>query len=36
MGVDVMEMSQPEFASYVRLDLDKWRKVAKEGNIAVE
>jgi tripartite-type tricarboxylate transporter receptor subunit TctC len=36
MGVDVMEMSQPEFASYVRLDLDKWRKVAKEGKIAVE
>ena len=36
MGVDVMDMSQPEFAAYVRTDFDKWRKVAKEGNIAVE
>jgi tripartite-type tricarboxylate transporter receptor subunit TctC len=36
MGVDVMDMSQPEFAAYVRADFDKWRKVAKEGNIVVE
>jgi tripartite-type tricarboxylate transporter receptor subunit TctC len=36
MGVDLIEMSQPEFAAYVRTDLEKWRKVAREGNIAVE
>jgi len=36
MGVDIMDMSQPDFAAYVRADFDKWRKVAKEGNIAVE
>jgi tripartite-type tricarboxylate transporter receptor subunit TctC len=36
MGVDVMDMSQPEFASYVKTDLEKWRRVAKEGNIVVE
>jgi tripartite-type tricarboxylate transporter receptor subunit TctC len=36
MGVEVMDMSQPEFAAYVRADLDKWRKVAREGNIVVE
>jgi len=36
MGVQVMDMSQPEFAAYVRADLDKWRKVAREGNIAVD
>jgi tripartite-type tricarboxylate transporter receptor subunit TctC len=36
MGVEVMDMSQPEFAAYVRTDLEKWRKVAREGNIVVE
>jgi tripartite-type tricarboxylate transporter receptor subunit TctC len=36
MGVEVMDMSQPEFAAYVRADLEKWRKVAREGNIVVE
>ncbi len=36
MGVDVMDMSQPEFAAYVRTDLEKWRRVAREGNIVVE
>jgi len=36
MGVDIMDMSQPEFAAYVRVDYDKWRKVAKDGNISVE
>jgi len=36
MGVDVMEMSQPEFAAYVRTDYEKWRKVARQGNIVVE
>ena len=36
MGVDVMEMSQPDFAAYVRSDYEKWRKVAREGNIVVE
>ena len=25
-----------EFAAYVRADLEKWRRVAREGNIVVE
>jgi tripartite-type tricarboxylate transporter receptor subunit TctC len=36
MGVEVMDMSQPDFAAYVRGDYDKWQKVAREGNISVE
>ena len=36
MGVEIIEMGQAEFASYVRTDFDKWRKVAREGNIVVE
>ncbi len=35
-GADVWEMSQPEFDAYVRADLEKWRKVAREANIVVE
>jgi tripartite-type tricarboxylate transporter receptor subunit TctC len=36
MGVELIEMSQPEFAAYVRDDFEKWRRVAREGNIVVE
>jgi tripartite-type tricarboxylate transporter receptor subunit TctC len=36
MGVDVMDMSQPDFAAFVRTDFQKWQKVASEGNISVE
>ena len=36
MGVDLIEMSQAEFAAYVREDFEKWRRVAREGNIVVE
>ena len=36
MGVEVMDMSQPEFAGYVRTDFQKWQKVAHDGNISVE
>ena len=36
MGVDVMDMSQPQFDAYVRADWDKWHKVARDGNISVE
>ena len=36
MGVEIIDMSQPEFAAYVREDLEKWRRVAREGNIVVE
>jgi len=36
MGVEVMDMGQPEFAAYVRADYEKWRRVAREGNIVVE
>jgi tripartite-type tricarboxylate transporter receptor subunit TctC len=36
MGVEIMDMSQPEFAAYVRADYEKWRQIAREGNITVE
>jgi tripartite-type tricarboxylate transporter receptor subunit TctC len=36
MGADVSEMKQAEFDAYVRDDLAKWRKVAREANIVVE
>jgi tripartite-type tricarboxylate transporter receptor subunit TctC len=36
MGVEVMDMSQPDFAAYVKADYEKWRLVAKERNIVVE
>ena len=36
MGVQVMDMTQAEFAAYVRADYDKWLKVARDGNIVVE
>jgi tripartite-type tricarboxylate transporter receptor subunit TctC len=36
MGVEVMDMSQPQFAAYVRADFQKWQKVARDGNITVE
>jgi len=35
-GADVWDMSQPAFDEYVRADLAKWRKVAREANIVVE
>ena len=36
MGADVWEMTQPAFDAYVRGDVEKWRKVAREANIIVE
>ena len=36
MGVEVMEMSQPQFDAYVRADYQKWQKVARDGNIVVD
>ena len=36
MGADVWEMTQPAFDAYVRSDVEKWRKVAREANIIVE
>jgi tripartite-type tricarboxylate transporter receptor subunit TctC len=36
MGVEIMDLSQPDFAAYVRQDAEKWRKVAREGNISVD
>jgi len=36
MGVEVMDMSQADFAAYVRTDFEKWRQVARERNIVVE
>jgi hypothetical protein len=32
----VMDMGRAEFASYVRADFEKWRTIAREGNIVVE
>jgi tripartite-type tricarboxylate transporter receptor subunit TctC len=36
MGAEVMDMGQADFAAYVRADLEKWRQIAREGNIVVE
>jgi tripartite-type tricarboxylate transporter receptor subunit TctC len=36
MGVEIIDASQAEFAAFVRADLDKWRRVAREGNIVVD
>jgi tripartite-type tricarboxylate transporter receptor subunit TctC len=36
MGVEIIDASQAEFAAYVRTDFEKWRRVAREGNIVVE
>jgi hypothetical protein len=36
MGVEVMDMGQADFAAFVRADYEKWRRVAREGNIVVE
>ena len=36
MGVEVMDMAQAQFDAYVRADFQKWRKVARDGNIAVD
>ena len=36
MGVDIAELSQAEFAAYVRTDFEKWRTVARDANIVVE
>ena len=36
MGVEIMDMSQAEFAAYVKTDFEKWVKIARERNIVVE
>jgi tripartite-type tricarboxylate transporter receptor subunit TctC len=36
MGVEIIDSTQAEFAAFVREDIDKWRQVAREGNIVVE
>jgi tripartite-type tricarboxylate transporter receptor subunit TctC len=36
MGVEVMDLSRAEFAAYVRADFEKWRTIAREGNIVVD
>ncbi|HYA47847.1 MAG TPA: tripartite tricarboxylate transporter substrate binding protein [Burkholderiales bacterium] len=36
MGVEIMDMSREEFTEYVRADYEKWRTIAREGNIVVE
>ncbi len=36
MGVEVMDMAQPAFADYVRVDFEKWRQVARDASIVVE
>jgi tripartite-type tricarboxylate transporter receptor subunit TctC len=35
-GADVWDMSQADFEAYVRGDVDKWKKVAREANIVVD
>jgi tripartite-type tricarboxylate transporter receptor subunit TctC len=36
LGVEMMDMSPAEFAAFVRADLEKWRKVAREANIVLD
>jgi tripartite-type tricarboxylate transporter receptor subunit TctC len=36
IGVDLMDMTQEEFARYVRAEYDKWVRVAREAGISVE
>jgi tripartite-type tricarboxylate transporter receptor subunit TctC len=36
MGVEVMDLSRADFAAYVRVDYEKWKRIAREGNIVVE
>jgi len=36
MGVEVMNMSQAEFATYVQADYQKWLKIAHEANIVIQ
>jgi tripartite-type tricarboxylate transporter receptor subunit TctC len=36
MGVEVMDMTPAEFSAYVRADYEKWRQIAREGNIVIE
>jgi tripartite-type tricarboxylate transporter receptor subunit TctC len=36
MGVEMMDMNPADFAAYVRADLEKWRRVAREANIVVD
>ena len=36
IGGEVMDMGQAEFAAYVRADFEKWRQIARDGNIVLE
>jgi tripartite-type tricarboxylate transporter receptor subunit TctC len=36
MGVEVMHMSRPEFATFVQADYEKWLKIAHEANIVIQ
>jgi tripartite-type tricarboxylate transporter receptor subunit TctC len=36
IGGEVMSMTQPDFAAYVRTDFEKWRQVAREANIVLD
>ena len=36
MGVELMDLSQPEFTAYVRADYDKWRALARDAKISIE
>jgi tripartite-type tricarboxylate transporter receptor subunit TctC len=36
MGVEMMDMSPADFAAFVRADLEKWRKVARDANIVLD
>ncbi len=36
MGVEIMNMTRPEFAAYVQADYQKWLKIAHEANIVIQ
>jgi len=36
MGVEVMNMSRPEFSAFVQADYQKWLKIARDANIVIQ
>ena len=36
MGVEIIDSSQAAFAAFVRADLEKWQRVAREGHIVID
>ena len=35
-GAQIVQMSTPEFATFIEKEMKKWERVVKEGNIKAE